>query len=85
VQGHLGYAMTRRSWLALDGTWFAGGQTRVDGVAEPDLQRNSRLGVTLSVPIAARQSLKVSYSTGTTTRRGSDFDTVDLTWQLVRF
>jgi hypothetical protein len=48
-------------------------------------QRNTRLGVTLSVPIARQQSLKFVYSTGATTRRGSDFNTFNVTWQLVSF
>src|SRR6185436_7547487 len=58
-----------------------GGQTRVDDVKNPDLQRNSRLGATVSVPISSRQSLKFVYSTGATTRRGSDFNTFNVTWQ----
>jgi len=46
----------RRTWIAFNGTWFGGGQTRVDDVKHPDLQRNSRLGATVSVPISSRQS-----------------------------
>ena len=85
LQGHASYALPRRSWLAINGTWFAGGETRVDGVLNPDLQRNTRLGVTLSVPLAGHQSVKFVYSTCTTTRRGSDFNTFNATWQLVMF
>jgi len=44
-----------------------------------------RFGVTLSIPIVGQQSVKLVYSTGTTTRRGSDFDTFNATWQLVMF
>jgi hypothetical protein len=84
-QSHIGYALPHRSWLAFNGTWFAGGQTRMDGLENPDLQSNTRLGVTLSVPISAQQSLKFVYSTGATTRRGSDFNTFNVTWQLVTF
>jgi hypothetical protein len=84
LQGHASYALTRRSWLAFDATWFGGGQTRIDGVLSPDEQNNTRLGATLSIPIAAHQSLKVIYSTGTTTRRGSDFNTVTVQWQRVK-
>ena len=85
MQGHVSYALPRRYWLAVDGTWFAGGDTRVDGRLNPDRQRNTRLGVTLSVPIVGQQSVKFVYSTGTTTRRGSDFDTFNATWQIVMF
>jgi hypothetical protein len=85
VQGHASYSLPRRSWIALNTTWFAGGETRVDRVLNPDLQRNTRVGATLSIPIVGQQSIKFSYSTGTTTRRGSDFNTFNVTWQLVMF
>ena len=85
LQGHASYSLPRRSWLAVNATWFAGGETRVDGVLNPDLQRNIRVGATLSIPIVGQQSLKFAYSTGTTTRRGSDFNTFNATWQLVMF
>jgi hypothetical protein len=85
VQVHASYALPRRSWLAVDGTWFAGGETRVDGAPNPDLQRNARVGITLSIPIVGQQSVKFVYSTGTTTRRRSDFNSFNVTWQLVMF
>ena len=85
TQGHVSYALPRRAWVGVNGTWFAGGETRVDRALNPDEQRNTRLGVTLSVPIARQQSLKFVYSTGATTRRGSDFNTFNITWQLVTF
>jgi hypothetical protein len=75
LRGHVGYAMTRRVWLSLDATWFSGRQTDVEGVASPDRQENVRMGGTLSLPLGGRQSLKLTYSSGTNTRRGSDYDT----------
>ena len=85
LQGHTSYALPGRAWLAVNGTWFAGGETRVDGVLNPDLQRNTRLGATLSIPITGQQSVKFVYRTGARTRRGSDFNTFSATWQLVMF
>ena len=84
-QGHVSYSLPRRAWLAVNATWFAGGETRVDNVLNRDLQRNTRVGVTLSIPVADLQSIKLTCSTGTTTRRGSDFNTFNATWQLVMF
>ena len=84
-QGHVSYALPRGSWVAVDGTWFAGGQSRVNGVDSPDRQRNSRLGATISIMTFAKNSLKLTYSTGATTRRGPDFDTLNVTWQVVVF
>jgi nicotinamidase-related amidase len=72
-QTHVSYALPLRSWLAFNGTWFSGGQTRVDRLLNQDLQRNSRIGATLSVPLSGHQSLKFVYSTGASTRRGSAF------------
>ena len=84
-QVHAIYAITRRVWIAFDGTGFAGGETRVARIVNPDEQRNTRMGATLSLPLAPQQSLKFTYSTGTTTRRGTDFDSFSVTWQLIRF
>jgi hypothetical protein len=83
-QGHVSYALPRRSWVAFDGTWFTGGQTRVDDLLNPDLQRNTRVGLTYSVPVSRLQSLKFVYSRGATTTRGSAFNTFNVTWQVIR-
>ncbi|HEY7171508.1 MAG TPA: transporter [Vicinamibacterales bacterium] len=83
-QGHVTYALPHRTWIAFDGTWFAGGQTRVDERVSPDRQRNSRLGATFSVPLPVQQSLKFVYSQAAATARGSGFTTLNVTWQLVR-
>jgi hypothetical protein len=85
LQGHVGYTFPSRTWAALDATWFSGGQTRVEGTDNPDRQDNTRLGGTVSIPVARMQSVKLTYSTGVFTRRGQDFDTFNATWQLVMF
>jgi hypothetical protein len=85
AQAHVSYAWPSRAWLALDATSFSGGKTRVDGIPSPDYQSNSRVGITLSIPLGAHQSVKLVYSEGAATRRGTDFDSFTATWQLVRF
>jgi Putative MetA-pathway of phenol degradation len=82
VQGHVSYTLRPRLWAAFDATWYSGGTTSVDGVSKANLQRNSRIGATLSLPLASRQSLKFAYSTGATTRIGGDFDTFAVAWQI---
>jgi hypothetical protein len=82
LQGHVSYTLRRQLWIAVDGTWYSGGTTSVDGTRKADLQRNSRLGATLSLPVGSRQSIKVSASTGATTRAGADFQTYAAAWQL---
>jgi hypothetical protein len=84
VQGHIGYSLASRAWLALDGTWFEGGTTEVDGRSSPDRQDNVRLGGTLSVSVMKGHSIKLIYSSGAHTLRGTDYDTFTLTWQIVR-
>jgi Putative MetA-pathway of phenol degradation len=82
LQGHASYTVRPGLWAAFDGTWYSGGRTSVDGVKKGDLQRNSRLGATVSVPFARRYSVKISGSAGATTRIGADFKTIAVAWQL---
>jgi hypothetical protein len=82
IQGHVSYTVRPRLWIAVDTTWYSGGTTTLDGVRKADLQRNSRIGATVSVPLGAGHSLKGYYSTGATTRIGGDFDTVGAAWQM---
>jgi hypothetical protein len=85
LQGHVSYTLARRAWVAFDATWYTGGQSRIDSVLKADQQRNTRLGAVLAVPVGARQSIKVAYSAGATTRVGADFRTVTIGWQFVFF
>jgi hypothetical protein len=87
LQLHGSYALRSRMWVAIDGTWYSGGTTSIDGVDKADLQRNSRVGVTLSVPLPlpGQHSLKIAGSTGATTRIGADFKTIAVAWQLSWF
>jgi hypothetical protein len=82
VQGHASYTIRPRMWAAVDATWYSGGRSTINGIEKDDLQRNSRLGATISIPIGARQSLKASYSAGATTRIGGDFNTLAVAWQM---
>jgi len=81
VQGHLVYTFQNKIWIALDGTYYAGGRSAVNGVENDDLQGNSRLGATLSLPVNKKHSVKLYFSSGVSTRTGSDFDTYGLAWQ----
>jgi Putative MetA-pathway of phenol degradation len=85
LQGHVSYTLGRRAWLAVDATWYSGGRTRINDLDKSNLQRNTRLGATWAIPIGARQSVKVAYSAGATTRIGADFRTITAAWQMVMF
>ncbi len=81
IQLHASYTFRPRLWLALDATGYRGGQTTVNGVPKANLQENSRVGVTLSLPVSMRQSVKLAWSDGATTRVGATFRTLALAWQ----
>ena len=81
LQGHAVYRFNSGIWLAIDATRYHGGKTTIDGVPSNDLQSNDRLGLTASLPINAKQSVKLAASTGVSTRTGTDFDTLVAVWQ----
>jgi hypothetical protein len=81
VQGHILYTFQSGAWIALDGVYFAGGRTSLNGVKSDNEQRNTRAGVTVALPIDRQNSLKLSASTGLTTRTGSEFTAVGVAWQ----
>jgi hypothetical protein len=85
VQAHVSYTFRPRLWLALNGTGYRGGTTTLNGITNADRQDNSRVGLTLAVPVSRAQSLKFGYARGTTTRVGSKLDTISVAWQFLWF
>jgi hypothetical protein len=81
VQGHILYTFQSGAWIALDGVYFSGGRTSLNGVKSDNEQRNTRAGFTVALPIDRQNSLKLSASTGLTTRTGSEFTAVGVAWQ----
>ena len=81
VQGHLIYAFANGIWAALDGTYFEGGSTSINGVGRHDFQENTRYGATLALPLSRKHSLKLFASNGAHTRTGSQYDVVGVAWQ----
>lgn len=81
LQGHVIYNFAAGPWLSLNGNYFSGNRTTVDGVRSDNKQENSRLGLTLSLPVDRHHSVKLYASTGTSSRTGSDFDALGIAWQ----
>jgi hypothetical protein len=81
VQGHLIYTFQSGIWMALDGHYFAGGRTTLNGVKSDNEQAMTRAGLTVALPINRQNSLKLSASTGITTRTGSELTAVGIAWQ----
>jgi hypothetical protein len=83
VQGHASYTLRPRLWIAADSTWYRGGSARVNDGEPSANMNNSRLGLTLSLPVGKRYSAKVAYATGVVARTGTDFSTVAVAWQVL--
>jgi hypothetical protein len=81
IQGHVVYNIWHGIWVAIDGTYYWGGRTTVNGIQGNDLQENSRFGLTFALPVNIHNSLKLHVSTGVSTRTGSDFDAIGIVWQ----
>jgi len=74
LQLHFSYNFENGMWLSLDGNYFAGGAVTVEGFAPVNRESNSRLGLTLSIPLSRKDSIKLAGHTGAFTRAGVDFD-----------
>jgi hypothetical protein len=66
----------------LDGTYYTGGRTTVNGKLGDDRQNNTRWGVTLAYSLDRMNSIKGYYSSGASARTGTDFQVIGLAWQV---
>jgi hypothetical protein len=82
VQAHVSYTFRPGLWLAADATWYSGGASHINGGPATARQDNTRVGVTLSVPLARNQSVKLAYSRGASVRFGQNFETIGAAWQI---
>jgi hypothetical protein len=81
-EGHLSYDVKPRLWASLDGNFWFGGTTSLNGVENPStVQRNSRIGGTFSFPVSKHQSVKISYNDGTYIRYGGNYHNLSVAWQ----
>jgi hypothetical protein len=82
VEAHLSYDFRPRLWVSMDANFWNGGKTSVNGVENPaTLQRNSRVGISSSIPLTRHQSMKVSYAQGAYIRFGGDYRIYSVGWQ----
>jgi hypothetical protein len=82
IEMHLSYDVKPRLWASVDGNYWYGGETTINGVSKiGTLQANSRIGGTISIPFTKHQSVKFSYSDGELARIGGTFQTVSCAWQ----
>jgi Putative MetA-pathway of phenol degradation len=81
-QGHLIRAFRPGLWIAADGNFWKGGRVTTNGIPAAREQENSRVGLTLAVPIR-RQQLRVSYSFGAYTTIGGDYHSIGMSYSYV--
>lgn len=81
VQSNLSYTFAKGAWASLGVTYYAGGESTVDGVAKDNAVNNSRVGLTLAQPLDRNNSIKFNLSRGVSTRVGTDFTTIGVAWQ----
>lgn len=82
LETHLSYDVKPRFWVSLDGNFWWGGITSLSGIQNlATKQTGSRVGGTGSFPISKHQSIKVSYSSGTYSLFGGNYQNVSLAWQ----
>ena len=77
---HLRYLFRRGLWAALDTNFWYGGRATIDGQGGDDLQRNSRVGLTVSWNFRRSHNLRFAVSRGAFTRIGGDFDSFGLSY-----
>ena len=78
IEAHLVKRVRPGFWVSLDANYYTGGETRIGSDIQDNLQRNSRAGFTLAIPLKPGFAIRGSYSTGVATRSGGDFDMASL-------
>ncbi|HQR25033.1 MAG TPA: transporter, partial [Steroidobacteraceae bacterium] len=81
LEWHVIRSFGKGIWASLDGNFYTGGSTTIDGVAKHDLQRNWRVGGTLALPVDRRNSIKLYASDGVSARTGNDYALYGIAWQ----
>ena len=81
-EGHLSYDVKPRLWASLDGNFWVGGRSSLNGIENSSTtQRNSRIGGTVSFPVSKHQSVKFSYNRGAYIHYGGNYQNVSVAWQ----
>jgi hypothetical protein len=81
VRGDIIYNFESGAWVSLDGIYFTGGRSTLNGMRDNNEQTITRAGLTLALPVDRYNSIKFNASTGISTRTGSEFSAVGIAWQ----
>ncbi len=67
-------------WASLDMNAYKGGRSEVGGRHLNDIQRDSKVGLTLAYPLARNHVIKASWATGSVNDSDEDFDYYSLSY-----
>lgn len=82
LEGHLSRDFKTGTWVSLDGNFWWGGVTTLNGIQNlATKQTGSRIGATAAWRFSKHQSLKISYSNGTYIRFGGNYQALQAAWQ----
>lgn len=82
LQLHVIHEFRSGIWIAVSGGVSRGGRASINGEKRDTLQRNSRVGATLSIPLGMKHGLSLAYTSGISTRYGANFDNIILSYQF---
>lgn len=74
------YQWPSRVWVGAGIGLARGGQARTNGIESDSYKKNTRWAALVAVPIGRRNSVKVIYIDGLSTRIGADFNQISLAW-----
>jgi len=81
TQLHVTRQLGRGAWAAFSATYYDGGRNTINGVENEQKLGGSRLGLTLSLPVDRRNSIRLNAHSGLVARTGSDFKGAGVIWQ----
>jgi hypothetical protein len=79
-QFHLSYNLRPSLWIGINSNYYVGGLTKINGVPGTIRQNNSRMGATVSLPLARGHSLKFAASYGVFATRGGKFTSLGVSY-----
>ena len=85
AQLHISYVFKPGIWLAVSGGTSSLGETIINDIEQDDLQNNSRYGAAFAYRLSKNHALKIAYTSGISTRYGSDFSTFLVAYQFMWF
>ena len=79
---HLSYDVRPRLWFSVDGNFWYGGTTNLNGVERTNTtEKSSRVGATAAIPLNKRRAWNPSYSLGAYVRNIGGYQNISAGWQ----